>query len=193
MKLFNICKWLMIVSLSASTAFAAKLPVAENDLPISVNADNMVYDLSRNTVRVSGNVIVTRGEFRMTAAQIVLILVSDKADSPKKSGKSKQALTGISSAGKNSLVKEQNMENSKIDHIEAYGDVKFTYGKQSGQSSSATFDAINGVLTLRGTPIVRDENNHIQGETIRYHLNERRSEVVGTKKKRVEAVFGQKQ
>lgn len=163
--------------------------LADNGLPVKINADDMEYDLALNRVIFKGNVQVVRGEFFMTAPKMTIYIKSAK-----KSGQAEKAevnvhheelpLTG--KVGKSTkTVETQN----KIDKIEAENGVKFKYGNQSGHSQTATYEAARGVLTMKGDPVVEEGNNSIRGETILYYLYERKSEVVGSHKRRVEAIF----
>lgn len=163
--------------------------LADNGLPVKINADDMEYDLALNRVIFKGNVQVVRGEFFMTAPKMTIYIKSAK-----KSGQAEKAevnvhheelpLTG--KVGKSTkTVDTQN----KIDKIEAENGVKFKYGNQSGHSQTATYEAARGVLTMKGDPVVEEGNNSIRGETILYYLYERKSEVVGSHKRRVEAIF----
>ena len=99
-------------------------------------------------------------------------------------------LTG--SGSKKQVGSNLKTENNNIERIEAYEDVTFDYGAQSGESDSAVYEAAQGLLTMYGNPVVREGDNVIQGNTIRYYMNEKRSEVLGSDKKRVEAIFSNK-
>ena len=45
------------------------------------------------------------------------------------------------------------------------------------------------ILVLEGDPVLQDGENSIRGNVIRYFMNENRSVVEGSPKKRVHAVF----
>ncbi len=82
---------------------------------------------------------------------------------------------------------------NKINKIEAENGVRFKFENQSGHSDSAVYEADKGLLTMIGDPVVQEGKNSIRGETILYYLYERKSEVVGSQKRRVEAIFDSKQ
>lgn len=170
-----------------STSHAANTNFSDNELPVKINADDMVYDIDESKVTFSGNVIVKRGEFNMQAPKMTIFL---------QKGDKKQQLEvkeeNIPLTGKvKKTTKKINTQN-KIDKIEAYNGVKFDFETQSGHSETAIYDARKGILTMKGNPVVQDGNNSIRGNTILYYLYERRSEVVGSGKKRVEAIFDPK-
>lgn len=163
--------------------------LSDNGLPVKINADDMEYDIDRNQVIFKGNVNVVRGEFFMTAPKMTIYIKSTK-----KTGQAEKAEVNIHHeelplTGKVEKSTRTVDTQNKIDKIEAENGVKFKYGSQSGHSRTATYEANKGVLTLKGDPVVEDGSNSIRGETILYYLYERKSEVVGSHKRRVEAIF----
>lgn len=178
--------FLLSFFLTAQPSFAVTPSFTDNETPVKVNADDMLYDMDKSTVTFLGNVVVTRGEFVMNSAKMTIFMQKNEnkkalVPSPPKD----IPLTGAAPKAKKAKNKEQN----NIERIEAYSGVTFNYGPQSGSSESAVYDAQKELLTMRGNPVVREGENIIQGNTIRYYMNERRSEVIGSEKKRVEAIF----
>ena len=168
-------------------SIAVPLNMSDDEMPIKVNADDMVYDMDKNTVTFIGNVVVVRGDFVMESAKMRIFLQEKETKSkPAKTVPKNIPLTG---AGKTEKEKNPSGKNNNIERIEAFNGVEFDYGTQSGTSESAVYEAQKGLLTMRGNPVVRDGENIIQGNTIRYYMFERRSEVIGSDKKRVEAIF----
>lgn len=160
--------------------------LSDNNLPIKVTADDMIYDMDKNTVDFKGNVVVVRGDF-ILHSKVVTIYMLDKNTNTSSTSSSNSQPTPLT--GKKSDPIPTAQDSNNIEKIVASNGVTFKYGTQSGQSDNAIYQAKTGVLTMHGNPIVRDGENQIQGETIRYYMYERRSEVVGTEKKRVEAIF----
>lgn len=175
MYLFNFIAFLLyiIIPLFFNTHALANTLYSDKNVPIKVNSNDMVYSLDKNTVIFTGNVIVVRGEFVMTSDRMKVFITDSKKD-----------------AKVSTQASDTTASSNKIDRIEAYGNVEFDYGTQSGSSENAVYEAKISLLTLNGNPIVRDNDNFIKGTVIKYYMNERRSEVVGTKNKQVEAVFG---
>lgn len=169
-------------------AQAARDPAssAKNDLPIRVSSDDMLYDMDKNTVDFKGNVIAIRGDF-ILKANIMTIYMLKEEDKSKQESVTVPQSTPLT--GKREEAPTTVQEDNNIEKITASQGVTFKYGTQSGSSDSAVYQAKTGILTMYGNPIVRDGENQIQGETIRYYMNENRSEVVGTGNKRVEAIF----
>lgn len=182
MKILPVCALLISMATPVapcSPAFAA--PAAKpaqgapaNDLPIHITSDAMTYDTAKNMVIFKGNVEVVRENFKMWSAVLTLYLKEGDQKAPKASGEE-----GAAPA----------LETGDLDHIVAEKNVRFTYNNQSGTSEKATYTVDNALLLLEGNPIVRDGENSVTGERIRYYMNENRSEVDGGPKKRVQAVF----
>lgn len=177
--------------LLSQSAFAAP-QLAENGLPVKINADDMEYDIAENRVIFKGNVHVVRGEFIMTAPKMTIYIKTTKAGQAEKAEVNVHH-DAIPLTGKVTSDKKTVDTQNKIDKIEAENGVNFKYGNQSGHSHSATYEAARGILTMKGDPVVQEGNNSIRGETILYYLYERKSEVVGSSRKRVEAIFDSNQ
>ncbi len=178
------------LSLMLISPNAVAIPSLDNNnLPIKINSDNMTYNMEKNTVEFSGKVVVTRGDFILNSDKMQIFLKRDKdnLESERNTNNSNESipLTGAVETSKATPIQDT----SNIDKINAVGNVTFFYGNQSGSSQSATYLAAKNLLTLIGNPIVKDGENTIQGNTIRYYVNERRSEVIGGQGKRVEAIF----
>lgn len=141
-----------------------------NDLPIVINADNMLYDMDQGRVNFKGHVEVTRGDFLLTATEMDIFLENNSEE-------------------KDEMPPVEGIENSEIQRIEANGSVYFQYASQSGSAGRAVYKTADSLLTLMDDPEVRDGGNFIRGETIRYYITERRTEIVGGDTGRVEAIF----
>ncbi len=174
---------------------AVAIPNIENSqLPIKVNSDNMSYNMEKSTVSFSGSVVVTRGEFTLNSNEMQIFLKKEQnnenTDNENLNLQTNNSQENIPLTGKVSTVSSSPIQDTgNIEKIDAIGNVKFFYGNQSGSSEKATYQASKNLLTLTGNPIVKDGENTIQGNIIHYYVNERRSEVIGSKGKRVEAIF----
>ena len=162
---------LLIVVLCATCAMAAPLPGADDNLPVDVTADNMVYNADNNTVVFQGRVEAVRGEFRMWSELLTLYLKS------------------TNDAAKEKTSAAPSMEGSDLDRIVAEKNVRFQNGTQTGSAQKATYYSAKSLLVLEGNPILHDGDNSIKGNVIRYYVNENRSVVEGSPKQRVHAVF----
>ena len=161
---------LLIVVLCATCAMAAPLPGADDNLPVDVTADNMVYTADKNTVVFQGRVEAVRGEFKMWSETLTLYLKSGGNGGTEKTA-------------------SPAMEGSDLDRIVAEKNVRFQNGTQTGSAQKATYYSAKSLLVLEGNPILHDGDNSIKGNVIRYYVNENRSVVEGSPKQRVHAVF----
>ena len=155
----------------AASAVAAPIPGAQEDLPVDVVADQMVYEADKNTVTFQGNVEAVRGEFTMWSDILTLYLKSSKEGEKKPS-------TGVDA-----------LEDNDLERIVAERNVRFKNGTQTGSASKATYLADKSLLILEGNPVLHDGENSIRGKVIRYYIKENRSVVEGGPKQRVHAVF----
>ena len=167
------------------SCLAATPQILSGEIPVKVNANDMVYDMDKHTVTFTGSVVVTRGEFVMKAAEMQLFI--QKSQTTKEH--TAPAILPLTGAALPSQTQVSMGEKNNIERIEAYDGVTFNYGPQSGASESAVYNAQKGLLTMRGNPVVREGENLIKGDTIIYYTEERRSKVIGSGKKRVEAIF----
>lgn len=166
---------LLAALLLSSPAWAAPLPGGDNDAPVDVTADNMEYSSDKNTVVFHGNVEAVRGDFKMWSDQLTLILKGKDGRSEKKEAK-KSTSRAADAAG-------------DLDRVIAEHNVRFKNGTQQGTAEKATFFAQTNILVLEGDPVLQDGENSIRGSVIRYFMNENRSVIEGSSKKRVHAIF----
>jgi len=174
----NILAFLAAVLL-ASPAWAAPLPGGDSDLPVDVTADTMEYSADKNTVVFHGKVEAVRGEFKMWSEKLTLILLDKndkKEQGDQKKEKKKTSASAADAAG-------------DLDRVIAEHNVRFQNGTQHGTAQKATFHAQKNILVMEGDPVLHDGENSIRGSVIRYFMNENRSVVEGSSKKRVHAIF----
>ena len=165
---------LLAALLLSSPAWAAPLPGGDSNLPVDVTADNMEYSSDNKTVVFHGSVEAVRGEFKMWSDKLTLVLKG------KDSGEEKKDKKGSSKAADAA---------GDLDRVIAENNVRFQNGTQKGTAEKATFFAQKNILVLEGDPVLQDGENSIRGSVIRYFMNENRSVVEGSSKKRVHAVF----
>ena len=166
---------LLAALLFSSSAWAAPLPGGDSDLPVDVTADSMEYSADKNTVVFHGKVESTRGEFKMWSEKLTLVLKGKDSKGEKKAAKKKSSPMTDSAGDLDRVIAEEN--------------VRFRNGAQHGTSQKATYLAEKNILVLEGDPVLHDGENSIRGNVIRYFLNENRSIVEGSPKKRVHAIF----
>lgn len=166
---------LLAALLFSSSAWAAPLPGGDSDLPVDVTADSMEYSADKNTVVFHGKVESTRGEFKMWSEKLSLVLKDKNAKDGKAEAKKKSSSMADSAGDLDKIIAEKN--------------VRFKNGTQHGSAEKATYLARKNILVLEGDPVLHDGENSIRGNVIRYFLNENRSVVEGSSKKRVHATF----
>lgn len=166
---------LLAALLFSTSAMAAPLPGGDADLPVDVTADSMEYSADKNTVVFQGKVEAVRGEFKMWSDRLSLILKDKKTKDDKVKAKKKTSSMADSAGDLDKIIAEKN--------------VRFKNGTQHGTAEKATYFAQKNILVLEGDPVLHDGENSIRGNVIRYFLNENRSVVEGSSKKRVHAIF----
>lgn len=169
---------LLALLLFSSPAWAAPaLPGADSDLPVDVTANTMEYSADSSTVTFHGNVEAVRGDFKMWSDKLTLVLKNDKSEKKEGEKKSQKKASKTADAA------------GDLDRVIAEKNVRFQNGTQRGTAEKATFLAEKNILVLEGDPVLNDGGNSIRGNVIRYFINENRSVVEGSPKKRVHAVF----
>ncbi|MDD6088458.1 MAG: LptA/OstA family protein [Desulfovibrionaceae bacterium] len=136
-----------------------------------ITADRMVYSEEKQRVIFENNVMVERPDMKLRAGRLTVYL------KPKKMPDGSE---GVIPGG---------MENAEIDRIVAEQNVRMEHGDRRGTCSVATYVPSRELLTMEGNPVLTDGESTLSGKIVRYYAAERRSEVVGDGKKRVEAVF----
>ncbi len=159
----------------ALPASAVSITGLDENLPVDVAADRMVYETEKNSVTFQGGVEAVRGEFTLWSDILTLYLKSPE-------DKEKKNATRADSA----------MGEGDLERIVAEKNVRFKNGTQTGSAKKATYFAEQGLLILEGEPVLHDGENSIRGKVIRYYTKEERSVVEGGPKERVHAVFSSK-
>jgi len=154
---------------SAETAPAASsdsagafggLSFTSADEPIIVESDRLEFDYEKNRLVYRGSVHVVQGDLELTAK--VLTVTFDRAGE---------------------------LERAELNRVVAQGDVVIVQGERRATGQRAVFDQATRQLILRGDPVLRDGPNEVQGDRITVYLDEERSVVESSPKKRVSAVL----
>lgn len=163
-------------ALAAPAAQSTPQAAASKDtIPTHVTSERMHYDAARQVVIFEQNVHVRRPDFELWSAKLTLHL-------KKKAGAEQQPT-------KTGGGMPENMSAGEIDRIVAEKDVRMQRENKTGTCQKATYTINDAVLLMEGDPVVRDGENVIKGETIRFYTRENRSEVTGGAGRQVEAVF----
>ncbi|HWR02937.1 MAG TPA: LptA/OstA family protein [Humidesulfovibrio sp.] len=160
---------------SASAPQAGASAAGAKQEPVRITSDKMVYSQNENAVVFLGNVHGTQADMAIWAAKVTAYFTKEQ-----KTGNKPAAEKGPGDLGGG---------DSKIERIVAEGDVRLVAGKNEGACSTLTYYVADGVLRMEGNPILREGQNTVRGDIIKYYMKENRSEVLSGAQRRVEAVF----
>lgn len=76
-----------------------------------------------------------------------------------------------------------------VEKIEADGNVRIIQENRTGIAAHAVYESKAGRMTLTGNPKVMQGTDTLSGESITYFIDEDRSVITGSSKKRVEATI----
>jgi len=141
----------IVLSLLLPLAFGAAAEKADREKEIIVNADRIVADDAKKTSAFEGNVIVTQGTMRMTAAKVTV------REDPEKH---KYYI-----ADGSPVTFKQKLDNSD-EWVEGF-------------AQRAEFDDLNDVLHLYDKARVLRSKNEITGDYITYDMKRELAEVTG--------------
>lgn len=155
-----------------SPALLGGQPGLNKQAPVRITSDKMVYNQAENSVVFMGNVHGTHTDMALWAERITAYF-SDK----KKSKDQKPQDKGPGDFG------------DTIERIVAEGNVRLVANKNEGACAKLTYQVSEGVIRMDGNPILREGQNTVRGDSIRFFIRENRSEVLSGDKRRVEAIF----
>jgi lipopolysaccharide export system protein LptA len=141
--------------------------------PVRITSDKMVYSQTENAVIFMGNVHGTQKDMAIWAAKVTAYFSEKKKD--KAEGKGQDSAPGEFG--------------DKIERIVAEGSVRLAAGKNEGACSTLTYFVADNIVRMEGNPILREGQNTVRGDVIKFYVKENRSEVLSGSKRRVEAVF----
>lgn len=141
-----------------------------------ITSEELMYYPDKQLIIFNKNVHVQRPDVELTAKKLTIYLTPSKEKD---------------AAAANSLPSSLNT--GEIKSIIAEDNVHITREKHIATCDKATYTQKTGILLLEGSPVLTDGENTITGDSIRYYTEENRSEVIGGKNKRIEAVFSSKE
>ncbi|MDG2306571.1 MAG: lipopolysaccharide transport periplasmic protein LptA [Candidatus Binatia bacterium] len=136
------------------------LSFSSEDDPIVVEADKLEFDYEKNRLVYRGAVHVVQGDLELTSDN--LILTFDRADE---------------------------LEKAQMRRVVAQGNVVITQGERQASGRRAVFDQMSRQIVLLGDPVLRDGPNEVQGDRLTVYLDEGRSVVESSPKRRVSAIL----
>lgn len=160
----------LAVAAEGRPAAASAKAAPADSVPTKITSDRMNYNHNDQTLVFLDNVFVDREDFKLWSKKITVHFVKDETS---KAVKPAEGTPGSES----------------IDRIEAEGSVRMEREGRTGECETAVYQVREGLLTMRGNPILREGPNKVQGEVIRFSLKDNRSEVLSGGKSKVEAIF----
>ncbi len=154
-----------------SPALLGSQPMLSKQDPVRITSDKMVYNQAENSVVFSGNVHGTHTDMAIWAERITAYF------SDKKKAKEPQPDKGAGDFG------------DKIERIVAEGNVRLAANKNEGACGKLTYFVQEGVIRMDNNPILREGQNTVRGDVIKFYVRENRSEVLSGTQRRVEAIF----
>jgi lipopolysaccharide export system protein LptA len=153
-------------------ALLGNQPALSKQAPVRITSDKMVYNQAENSVVFQGNVHGTHTDMAIWAERITAYF-SDKKKGKDAKGQDK----GPGDFG------------DAIERIVAEGNVRLVANKNEGACAKLTYLVPEAVIRMDGNPILREGQNTIRGESIKFYIRENRSEVLSGTQRRVEAIF----
>lgn len=128
--------------------------------PIHVKSDELEFDYETNRVVYRGTVNVVQGDIAIDCRELVI-----------------------------NLTRAGEKDDLQLHEVVAIGDVVITQGQRKATGGRAVFDQVKRQVTLLENPMLRDGPNEVAGERIVVYLDENRSVVESSPKKRVSAIL----
>jgi len=142
--------------------------------PVRITSDKMVYSQNDNAVVFLGNVHGTQKDMAIWATKVTAFFADKKKDPKGQKGGAEKAPGDFGNT---------------IERIVAEGSVRLVAGKNEGACSTLIYYVADGVLRMEGNPILREGQNTVRGDVIKFYMHENRSEVLSGTQRRVEAIF----
>ncbi|MBY0277983.1 lipopolysaccharide transport periplasmic protein LptA [Candidatus Binatia bacterium] len=137
-----------------------QLSLNSSNEPIHVKSDELEFDYQANKVVYRGTVNVVQGDVTIDCKELVV-----------------------------NLARAQGKDDLQLQEVVAIGDVVITQGQRKATGGRAVFDQVKRQVTLLENPMLRDGPNEVAGERIVVFLDENRSVVESSPKKRVSAIL----
>jgi len=140
--------------------FLGKLSLSSSNEPIVVRSDELEFAYQENRVVYRGSVNVVQGDLMIDCKELVV-----------------------------NLARTEEKENLELREVIAIGDVVITQGERKATGGRAIFDQQKRQITLLENPVLHDGPNEVSGERIVVYIDESRSVVESSPKKRVSAIL----
>ena len=137
-----------------------------------ITSEKVIYVGGKNQVEFQGDVHVTRDEFELWCQRLEVFL-SREGGSGQPSASDPQQVQGT----------------ERIEKIMAYEDVRIEMQARTARSDQAEYRASDEKLFLRGSVVLSEGKNQIQGDQVVFDLRQNTSEVTAGESGKVKALF----
>ncbi len=152
---------LVLMAVLALLAMGAEIPKEEG--PVHVKALRLQADYARGVITFSGDVVATRGDFRLESKELKVFLSGERGERER-----------------------------EVERIEATGDVKIAYGTKRAHCEKAVYYVKEEKVVLEGHPILWEGDNRLKGGRIVVFLKEDRAIAEGIGQEQVELTIVEK-
>jgi len=163
-------------------------PMLSKDAPVRITSDRMVYNQAENSVVFIGNVHGTHTDMAIWSERLTAYFTDKKKGKDKPQPVNAQDKTQANAQDKGQDKGPGDFGDS-IERIVAEGNVRMVANKNDGACAKLTYMVAEGVMRMEGNPILREGQNTVRGEVIKFYIRENRSEVLSGTQRRVEAIF----
>jgi lipopolysaccharide export system protein LptA len=140
--------------------FLSDFSLGSSDQPIVVDADELEFDYEQRRLEYRGKVHVTQGEMTLDCAKLIV-----------------------------SYEEAEGTGEARLREVIAEGAVEITQAGRRATGNRAVFDQTSRQIVLLGDPVLRDGANEVRGERLTVYLDEGRSIVEASPRKRVSAIL----
>lgn len=145
---------------SGEPGFLGQLSLSSSNEPIVVRSDQLEFDYEANRVVYRGTVNVVQGDLAIDCKELLV-----------------------------NLARSGDKDDLQLQEVVAIGDVVITQGERKATGGRAVFDQVKRQITLLENPVLHDGPNEVSGERLVVYLDEGRSVVESSPKKRVSAIL----
>jgi lipopolysaccharide export system protein LptA len=134
------------------------------EVPLSITSKNMVARQTDRMVIFEGDVVLTKGEFTLTADRLEVTLApAGPEDKP--------------AENRRKSVFEVSRGKEAISMIEAIGNVQIAQGDRHGKAERAVYDQKDDKVILTGQPEVWERDYRVSGKKMIFFLREQKNVV----------------
>ena len=160
------------------------LPGGNSKMPISIEADKLVYSDREQKAVYSGDVVVIQGDSKLTCSSMTIVL--EKPPTPGVTPTPSPTPTTAASATSDPAG---GLSSSGVRHMDCAGPVTILSKSQTATGDNATYDRGQGKIWLTGHVALSSDGNVTKGDRMVYDLVSGQATVEKAKGERVKGVF----